>query len=76
MIKRDRVARNVQEQRLFRKAKLNLEAVISEFSKFYFPEQELSSNNPQYLTIIDEQMKLLQERSDELLGLLNLRAEL
>lgn len=38
MVKRDRIPRNIVEQRLLKKAKNPLMNVVEEYSKFYFPE--------------------------------------
>ncbi|CAD8069113.1 unnamed protein product [Paramecium primaurelia] len=74
-LRKERVPRNQTESKLFRRARFPLSEIIQEYSSLYFPEQELSSNDPQFIVIMADQITQLKDRIEDLLTVLNLRGD-
>ncbi|CAD8124508.1 unnamed protein product [Paramecium sonneborni] len=75
-IKRDKLIRNPYEQIILRNANLDLDDIIDQFQQFYFPYQELLSNDPHYLTLIINETNRQEKQINQILDTINVRNEI
>ncbi|CAD8201509.1 unnamed protein product [Paramecium pentaurelia] len=75
-IKRDKLIRNPYEQIILKNAYLDLDDIIDKFQQFYFPYQELLSNDPYYLTLINNEMNRQEKQINQIMDTLNIRNEI